>query len=102
MPFDRWGFTFEGAFTDASSLESRSGVYVIWCRTGENWRVLDVGESSDVKARVTSHDRADCWQRNCGGTIYYSATYTPNQQQPGRKQIEQAIRNAENPPCGDR
>jgi hypothetical protein len=41
MSFDRWGYTFEGAWTDPDNLESRSGVYVI-------------------------HDRADCWEDNHG------------------------------------
>jgi|SRR5271157_3745032 len=101
MAFDRWGRTFEGAFTDPLSLLARAGVYVIWCRVGDNWNVLDVGESHDVQNRVLNHDRASCWSRNCaGGTIYYSATYTPNLQQLGRIQIEQAIRAATHPPCG--
>lgn len=102
MGFDRWGYHFEGCFTDPNSLESRSGVYVIWCKTGENWTVLDAGESSDVKDRVLNHDRKDCWTRNCKGTIYFSATYTPNLQQSGRKKIEQSIRATANPPCGER
>ena len=53
MSFERWGYTFEGAWTDPSNLESRSGVYVIWCKTGEDWKVLDVGESHDVSVRAT-------------------------------------------------
>lgn len=102
MAFDHWGYTFEGAFTAPGKLEARSGVYVIWCKTGENWKVIDVGESHDVRARVLGHDRKDCWKEKCSGTLYYSATYTPNLQQPGRKQVEQAIRGKANPACGDR
>lgn len=102
MGFERWGYKFEGAWTDPNNLETRSGVYVIWCKSGENWLILDVGESHDVNDRVLSHDRSDCWRRNCTGTIYYSATYTPKLQQPGRIEIEQHIRNLTNPPCGDR
>lgn len=102
MGFERWGYQFEGAWTNPNSLESRSGVYVIWCKSGENWTVLDVGESHDVKNRVLNHDRSDCWNRNCTGTIYYSTTYTPNLQQAGKKEIEQYIRSQTNPPCGDR
>lgn len=101
MSFERWGYAFEGAFTDPASLEQRSGVYVIWCKTGDNWKVLDVGESHNVQDRVMNHDREDCWERNCTGVIYYSVTYTPNLQQAGRKQIEQEIRNLTNPPCGE-
>lgn len=44
MAFQRWGYDFDGAYTSPDSLQPRSGVYVIWCRNGENWSVLDVGE----------------------------------------------------------
>lgn len=101
MGFERWGYKFEGAWSDPNKLELRSGVYVIWCKLDENWTILDVGESGDVKARVLNHDRSDCWTRNCRGTIYYSVTYTPNQQQAGRKIIETFIREHTNPLCGE-
>ena len=102
MPFERWGYQFEGAYTSCEYLRSRSGVYVIWCENEGKWAVLDVGETDDVKKRVTNHDRARCWAQNCSGTIYYSATYTPNLQRAGRLEIEQRIRNSANPPCGRR
>jgi hypothetical protein len=45
---------------------------------------------------------ADRWQRNCRGTLYYAAHYTPNVQQAGRMQIESRLRQLDNPVCGDR
>ena len=102
MAFEYWGYTFEGAWADPNNLESRSGVYAIWCRSGETWTLLDVGESQDVKNRVLNHDRKDCWTRNCPGTIYYAATYTPNLQQAGRIEVEQRIRSLTRPICGER
>lgn len=100
--YERWGYKWEGAFSDPSSLEDRSGIYVIWCKTGEQWSVLDVGESANVRTRVMNHDRSDCWKKHCHGMIYYSVHYTPNAQQSGRKEIEQKLRGQLNPPCGDR
>jgi len=100
MSFERWGYQFEGAYTSSDPLKSISGVYVIWCKTGDNWVVLDVGEASDVKARVSNHERADCWKRNCSGTIYHSATYTTGLTEEQRRQIEQRIRSETDPPCG--
>ena len=102
MPFERWGYQFEGTYTSREYLRSRSGVYVIWCENESNWTVLDVGETDDVKKRVSNHDRARCWAQNCSGTIYYSAMYTPNFQQGERTEIEERIRNLENPTCGRR
>ncbi len=102
MGFECWRYQFDGAYTSPDFLQSRSGVYVIWCKSGGDWIVIDVGEAGDVKERVSNHDRDDCWPRNCSGTIYYSATYTPNLQQAGRMEIEQKIRELTNPPCGER
>lgn len=102
MSFQRHGYTFEGAFTSADSLEARAGVYVVWCKNGETWTCLDVGESHNVQDRVLNHDRADQWARACNGTLYYAAHYTPNLQQAGRCEIEQKLRQLEGPCCGER
>lgn len=102
MSFERWGYEFDGAYPSPDSLQAGSGVYVIWCESEDTWTVLDVGEADDIKGRVSNHDRADCWSWNCSGTIYYSATYTPNLQQGERIEIEQRIRDLTNPPCGKR
>jgi len=37
--------------------------------------LIDVGESSEVKTRVETHDRKECWERNCKGIIKYAAYY---------------------------
>jgi hypothetical protein len=102
MAFERWEYTVEGEWSDPEKLEDRPGVYIIWCRAGENWSVLDVGESANVKSRVLNHDRSGSWRRNCQGDIYYSVIYTHDLQQAERMEIEQKIRRIENPPCGDR
>jgi len=102
MNFDRHGYRFEGAFTSANQLEARAGVYVIWCRNGEVWTCLDVGESHDVQSRILNHDRADQWRRNCRGTLYYAAHYTQGLQQASRCEIESRLRQFEGPLCGDR
>ena len=102
MGFERWGYQFDGAFIDPSSLKSSSGVYVIWCKTSDDWTVLDGGEAGNVRDRVMNHDRSDYWQRHCSGTIYYSATYTPYLSQTERVKIEQQIMVIAKPPCGER
>lgn len=101
MAFERWGHKFDGAYTSPDSLQTTVGVYVIWCRVGDDWSVLDVGESDNVRERVSYHERADCWMEHCTGTVYYSATYTPDLDEDERRAIEQEIRDSENPPCGE-
>ena len=102
MSFMRWGYTFEGVFSSPDQLPPGQGVYVIWCRISKSdWKVLDVGESDDVRDRVMNHERSDCWRRNCTAEIRYSATYTPGSTENARRNIEAHIRNQVNVPCGE-
>jgi len=94
-------YDFEGPYSDTSSLEDRSGVYVIldYRDDGKHY-VLDVGESAQVRTRVENHDRKDCWDLNREGNLRFAVHYTPGLQQAGRMAIEQEIRDKYNPPCG--
>jgi hypothetical protein len=60
MTFERWGYKFDGAYTSPDSLQPIAGVYVIFCRDGDRWTVLDVGESDNVRDRLSDHERVDC------------------------------------------
>jgi hypothetical protein len=102
MAFDRWGYAFNGAFSSPSHLEARAGVYVVWCRRGEHWSAIAVGEASDVRERLEDHERKSCWERYCrGGVLRYSVHYMPGARQRERRVVEAAIRNAVRPPCGE-
>jgi len=94
-------YTFDGQYLSTDSIEDRSGVYAIHCKKNDKNYLKDVGESAEVKTRLDNHDRKDCWDENCDGSITYAVYYTPNLQQAGRKEIEQEIRNQYNPPCGE-
>lgn len=101
MSIELAGYKFRGPYTSTDNLEDRAGVYAILCPTAQNrYKVIDVGESHEVKTRVETHDRKGCWERHCSSTIKYAVYYTPHMQQPGRKEIEQEIRNRYDPPCG--
>jgi len=96
------GMQFEGPYTDLNKLEDRSGVYAILDKRTDQTTLLDAGESSEVKTRLSNHERKSCWTTNSRGTIAVAVKYTPNLQQSGRKEIEQKIRSKYNPSCGDR
>ncbi len=84
---------FEGPFASTDRLQDRSGVYAILDRRNDGkYYVIDCGESQAVKTRVENHDRRTCWIRNSAGTLTAAVCYTPNLQQAGRMQVEQAIR----------
>lgn len=93
-------YTFNGPYDSTDPIEDRSGVYAIHCHREDKYYLIDVGESAEVKLRLDTHDRKNCWQEECQGTLTYSVKYTPNLQQAGRMEIEQAIRDRFNPPCG--
>ncbi len=94
---------FEGPYTTTDSLDDRSGVYVILDhRNDGKYYLLDCGESATVKTRVGSHDRQPCWNIHSFGTLNVAVYYTPNLQQSDRMEVEQSIRQAFNPTCGDR
>ena len=93
-------YSFEGPYTNTSSLQERSGIYAIHCYRSNAYYLIDVGELANVKNGVESHDRKDCWNKNCAGTLTVSVYYTPNSQAMGRQEIAKEIRNQYNPPCG--
>ena len=95
-------YTFDGPYISTDRLEDWSGVYAIICRKDDKNYLIDVGESATVKNRVETHDRKECWERNCQGTLTMAVHYTPNLQQHGRKTIEQEIRDQYDVPCGER
>ncbi len=88
-------YLFKGPL-DIVNIENRSGVYVIIC----NSKVIDVGESKEIKTRLEDHDRKDCWKKLCI-EIHYYVHYTINAQKSGRMEIEQEIREFYKPPCGE-
>lgn len=94
-------YSFEGPYTSTDSLKDQSGVYAILGRNAatETWKVVDVGESGGLQARVANHDRADCWKSRKYAALNVAAYYCNAVQ---RSKIEQELRNAYNPPCGER
>jgi hypothetical protein len=100
MSFQGWGYQFDGGYLTPDGLKLKPGVYVIWCRSGDVWTILDVGESEDVRWRLSTHERSDCWKRNCFGTIYYTATYIPDKNE--RAMLEKKIRSSQKISCGEK
>jgi predicted GIY-YIG superfamily endonuclease len=84
----------------ANKLKNRPGVYVILCQDSSSSGVIDVGQSDDVRKRVTNHDRKDCWRKHCQGSLKVAATYIKDEQQ--RLDREKEIRQHCKLPCGER
>ena len=93
-------YTFAGPYISPDSLTNQGGVYAIHCYRNEKYYLIDVGESGDIKDRVKNHDRKDCWDSECSGSLRYSELLTPRKDQKARVAIEKSIRDAYDPPCG--
>ena len=90
--------SFDGPFSSSNDLMNKSGIYVVLYKNSSGtYSVLDVGESEDVKERIETHDRSDCWKRNSKGDIYFAAFYVD---ETNRMSIESKIRQRYDPVCG--
>jgi hypothetical protein len=93
-------YAFEGPYKDTSLFQNLSGVYAVLCHNNGQYNIVDIGEAGDVRNRLDTHDRKDCWKRECKGTLLFCVLYTPHKQQAGRMVIEQELRAQFKPPCG--
>ncbi|HOI93179.1 MAG TPA: hypothetical protein PK250_00585 [Syntrophobacter fumaroxidans] len=97
MSFEQWGYEFDGAYSVADRLQPRAGVYVVWCKIEDKWKVIGVGQSENVGKQLVDGERALRWADECKpGTIYFAATYTDGAPESERKCIEQLIRRLTN------
>jgi hypothetical protein len=87
MAFKRWGCNFDGPWPNTDILKQRPGVWVIWRRTGDHWKVIDVGESSNVRASVERRAAELAAGIEGEATIHYSATYTPKLAGEARREL---------------
>jgi len=91
---------FDGPHTSNNTLPAVSGVYIITTLAPNNRHtVIDVGESRNIKDRVTNHDRSDQWRANAQQGLYAWALAANETE---RMLIEKAHRIAYSPVCGVR
>lgn len=100
MSFPIGNYEFEGPFESADELEDQAGIYAVMCERDDRIRLLDVGESAQVKTCIEGHEREPSWKKRCRGTLFFAVYYTLNAQEGERMGIEQEIREEFNPPCG--
>ncbi len=99
------GYTFQGWYMYTSILPETEGLYAIGptissaLKKDENLKLIDVGESSNIRERVKNHDRKNCWRAHARA-IRYAYLRTPGKSKYEREEIEKDIRGKEDPPCG--
>lgn len=84
-----------------------AAIYIIICidRISNTYKIIDIGQSSEVGTRLDTHDRKSCWKSQCiNGEIWVciykmpSSLYTKQQ----RLDLERKLRSNHNDLCGDR
>lgn len=99
MSFPWNGYDFDGGYDDPNRLQAKAGIYLVFTKE----MVIDIGESEDVRNRILTHDRKDCWQRKAnGGVLYYAAHNMPGSSIEARHEIELRLRSLVNLPCGEK
>jgi len=93
-------YSFNGPFTQLADLAETSGVYLITIIENGIHKVIDVGESNEIRSRITNHDRKDQWVHYAGNKTVHASTYHCDQ--PMRLAIESELRLLFNPVCGIR
>ena len=90
-------YQFEGPYKEASTnFNEVAAVYVI---LDVNDSKIDVGETDQLKTRLVSHERRDCWQRNSNEDIYIAVYQEGSKEK--RLRIEKGIRGLYSFPCGE-
>ncbi len=94
MPIE--GYQFSGPYNLYETRFSEVGaVYVI---SDTSLNPVDVGQTHNLKQRMQSHDREDCWLSNAKGSVqvYAKAIASLNE----RLQLESKIRSKHSFTCG--
>ena len=99
--FDWREYKFESGVSDPKLLKTQPGIYMVYCMEPKQL-LLDLGEAIDVQARVTNHDRKDCWEKKATGKIYFAAHYMPGAPEQTRRDVEGKLRRWDSFVCGER
>ena len=93
--------SFEGPYDHPNNVPSTAGVYVPMDFRGGQYFVTDVGETGDLRARLSSHERAECWRRHTRGQLRFFVLRMPGSSPDQRRWVEKGVRDNYRPPCGD-
>ena len=92
--------TKEYKFEIRHSPEEEPGIYIVYGFTDHNNgnQIRYVGESNNIKNRMSGHEKEDCWKKNQDDIEIY---VYKEENESIRKHIEQNIIDELKPPCND-
>ena len=88
------GNTYDGPWSlSSTTFNEVAGVYLI---VDTNGTIVDVGETENLKGRISNHERSGCWSRNGGFNLWFYHEIN----QVVRLAKEKHIRGTFRPVCG--
>jgi len=104
---------WKGPYTNTDHIPDRAGLYMVLSGTQNEqgkwptnlYKLLDIGESGELKTRLDNHNRANCWESNktSGHTIVFKYALMPTNtyNQSDRLSVECCLQSKKTPPCGE-
>jgi len=87
-------YEFEGPFLTKEYIREEAGVYLVTKGEDDDYEIIDVGISENLKERIANHDRKDCWHEKAKLPKLW-VRYTPTDESGAyRRHIELEIREA--------
>lgn len=87
------GYNFEGPYSTSTNFNAVAGVYLI---TTSSNKIIDVGETDNLKERIPNHERRQCWENNDATSLWFH--HESNRE--NRLSKEKKIRLYYDPVCG--
>lgn len=92
------GYNFEGPYDPCRGFVNV--IPALYAIIDDQPRLLDVGQTEDLNNRFPDHPRQPQWEANKTGNLHLYILRVVDER--SRLQIESSIRNAYNPPCGEK
>ena len=68
-------YKLKGYFETPLEIEPYQGIYVIYDKHNGNYKPIDIGESGNLKERLSGHDRKNEWKKKAKGSICFAVKY---------------------------
>jgi len=90
---------FEGPYLSLSDIKTKAGVFVVVTEAYglSPCRILDTGESGNIRSMLSKHRRESSWKKNSAGSPKFLAYYEQNTDL--RRQLKNQIKREFNPIC---
>jgi len=93
-------FSFDGPFFSVEDIPENGGVYTVLSQPKENqYMMLGVEHSDNMRLSIQSHEKAKCWEENCDGKLCYMIYGSAKMDEDERIKIVKEIRMQYEMPC---